>query len=126
VLFRRFKDPAILSPQFEPLYDRLRFMDDLAFESTDLESLRARALELIAFVGALKMGDFYSNQLRELLAPVSHARMITLDMPQSKLDQWRREEHIEYLEKLTCGHDDSLRLCAELLRYQDWLPAQGV
>jgi len=126
VLFRRFKDPAILSPQFEPLYDRLRFMDDLAVESTDLETLRGRASELIAFVAALHMGDFYSGRLGELISPIDHLLFLTTDTPQSELDQRHREHHVEYVEKIGAGRNEVLRLCAELLRYQDWLPADGI
>jgi len=125
VLFRRFKDPAILSPQFEPLYRRLRFMYDLAAESTDLDTLRGRASELIAFVAALHMGDFYAARLGRLIAPIDHAQVFTADT-QPELDQRHRERHVEYVEKLGAGHEEVLRLCVELLRYQEWLPAKSI
>jgi hypothetical protein len=126
VLFRRFKDPAILSPQFEPLYHRLCFLNDLDSEATDLETLRRNARELIDFVGALRMGEFYSKRLLKLLGRINHTRAISLDEPQSTFDRWHREEHAEYLAKLAAGRDEALQLCTELLRYQDWLPGDGI
>jgi hypothetical protein len=120
VLFRRFKDPAILSPQFEPLYCRLGFLDELNVETTELDLLENSASELIDFVSALHMGGFYSERLRELLGPVAHVTVVTSATTDAEIRQWRREHHLEYIDRLAAGRDEALRLCTELLRYQEW------
>ena len=58
-LFRQFKDPAILSPQFHPLYLRLGFVDSINLSDEPVESLEKQANELIDFIRALNMGSFY-------------------------------------------------------------------
>jgi hypothetical protein len=56
-LFRRYKDPIILSPQFHPLFRRFAYL--LELDSTaDYDQLVAAGVELIAFINALKMGGF--------------------------------------------------------------------
>ena len=72
-LFRRYKDPAILSPQFEPLFRRLLFLDDVgrppsksAGALAAVYELEERANELSAFVRALGMGEFYGEQIATL------------------------------------------------------------
>lgn len=126
MLFRQYKDPAILSPQFEPLYARLRFLDDLSVASTDLDMLTSQAEELMEFVGALRMGDFYSVQIGRLIEPISHPFVITDKTTDAELARWSREHHEEYVDKLHEGRDGVLRLCVELLRYQDWLPGDDL
>jgi len=124
-LFRRFKDPAILSPRFEPLYCRLGFLDQLDPKATELESLENSACELIDFVSALHMGEFYSQRLRDLLGPIDHVTFVTSSTTDVEIDQWHSEHHVEYIEKLAAGRDEALRLCTELLRYQEWT-ARGI
>ena len=125
-LFRRFKDPAILSPQFEPLYRRLAFLDDLSAEWTDFDALEAQAEELVDFLRVLRMGDFYSVRIGELLAPPDPYPFVSADVSHAELDQRHRERHALYLEQLRAGREDVLSLSVELLRYQDWLPANGI
>ncbi len=126
-LFRRFKDPAILWPQFEPLFARLSFLDDLKEATTELEGLRRQSEELVAFVRALEMGDFYSDRIRPLVSPPAHAHVWSFDTPASEFERVRIKEHREYLTQLSSNTDEVLRLATELLRYQAWTePASGI
>ena len=61
-LFRAHKDPIILTPQFAPLFRRIRFLENVS-DSQDVSELQASAGELCRFVSALNMGKFYSEQL---------------------------------------------------------------
>lgn len=56
-LFRRYKDPKILHPGFEPLFRRLSFLD-VVDNNSPTDIIAARSDELTAFVGALQMGEF--------------------------------------------------------------------
>lgn len=70
-LFRRYKDPVILGPQFDPLFQRLRFLDgERDDESAD--GLQTKGEELTAFVKVLQMGEFYSGQMSKLLRRFNH------------------------------------------------------
>lgn len=60
-LFRRYKDPFILAPQFTPLFRRMQFLLD---GQPDKETESAgKALDLFDFVNALRMGDYYAKTL---------------------------------------------------------------
>ena len=67
VLFRCFKDPAILSPQFHPLYLRLGFPGTIDPSNASVENIEKQANELVGFVRALNMGSFYAQQLEGYL-----------------------------------------------------------
>jgi len=52
LLFRRFKDPVILRPQFHPLYLRLKFLDSVELNDSPGNKLEERVKELVEFVQA--------------------------------------------------------------------------
>lgn len=120
LLFRRFKDPAILSPQFEPLYARLQFLNEPEVRTAETKTLESRAAELIDFVGALEMGDFYAKRLKKLIGRINHVHAWSPSTPDSEFERWAREEHAQYVKKLVGGREDANRLAVELLRYQPW------
>lgn len=119
-LFRRFKDPVILSAQFEPLFARLRFLDAADDDVADIKTLESSATELVDFVAALEMGQFYSKRLTELIGPDSHARFWTAGTPQSEFERWDREDLAKSVGKLTENRETVYELVVELLRYQAW------
>jgi len=118
-LFRRYKDPIILSSQFNPLYKRFMYFYNI---KDDVSSgvLDNQAKELISFVGALKMGDFYGKQLEGLIVSPARGFVISFGEPNlvyaGKMEEHRRE-HIDKLRR-NVGAAESLLI--ELLRYQDW------
>src|SRR5262249_54052945 len=56
-LFRKYKDPTILKPQFHPLFTRLQFLDNIDSIPTT-HDLSRKAEELVLFVAVLEMGRF--------------------------------------------------------------------
>jgi hypothetical protein len=116
-LFRRYKDPIILSAQFHPLFRRLRYLLNLDL-SASLQSLTEAGIELIAFVNALKMGGFYHPRIADLVRN-SSAMFFPGESPverQQRLEQ-HREELLMLLEK---NREQVVDLIVEMLRYQDW------
>ncbi len=61
-LFRRYKDPTILSSQFEAIFKRTRFLEDIRI--ADFEQ---RVDELLNFIGALEMGHYYAKYVGSLI-----------------------------------------------------------
>lgn len=119
-LFRRFKDPAILSAQFEPLFARLRFLDVPDTDTVEINVLESSARELVDFVSVLEMGEFYSRRLSELIGPDPHPRFWTADTPRSEFERWDREDLAKYVAKLSDSRETAYGLVVELLRYQEW------
>lgn len=123
-LFRRFKDPVILSPQFRPLYQRFQFLFEIT-DTSDQEQLGAAAAELAAFVRALEMGDFYGSKIEALTKQIrltSGSASLYTGQPSPEtaralaaLPERNRRQLIE-------NREEVLKLCIELLRYQRWSP----
>lgn len=123
-LFRRFKDPAILSPQFRPLYQRLQFLFEIS-DNSDHNQLGAAAAELACFVGTLEMGNFYGPKVEGLTKQItlggwSGSFYTGEPSPETArtlaaLPERNRRRLIENREQV-------LQLCIELLRYQRWAP----
>ena len=118
-LFRRYKDPLILSPQFEPLFGRLEFLLDLDEANFNKKAAQEQAYELVQFVSELEMGSFYGEKMKQLFKkPIGHFR--NLYTPDHVLRQWAEEERKEYFDQLTLAVEQLLELAVELLRYQPW------
>ena len=115
-LFRKYKDPTILFPQFEPLFSRLRYL--FMFENLDVKALEENSKELVDFVSALKMGDFYSKRIHGLTTRVKKA--YTYSGIASSRDLIFNHEADEYKKKLEGNRDRIISLVVELLRYQEW------
>ncbi len=105
-LFRRYRDPMILHERFHPVWSRCRFLLDIGERSR--ENLKTAAEELFQFVGALKMGDFYANRLRDLFGPPPRPHVWSVDTPPETFDQWAREETTEYREILSKNREAGL------------------
>ena len=117
-LFRRYKDPVILSPQFHPLFLRLVYL--LQLESTsDFEALVASSVELVAFVNALTMGAFYHARLADLVV-YSGVSVWTLDEPEHAVRDRMERRAREFRDKLLVNRAQAIDLIVEMLRYQDW------
>lgn len=118
-LFRRYKDPVILSSQFHPLY--LRLLHLLALEAEpDLDHVRVSNIELIAFVNALKMGGFYHARIADLVTDSPQAWLLT--DPEHLWQAKRREQDAAHRKKLLDNRTEVIDLVIEMLRYQDWQP----
>jgi hypothetical protein len=118
-MFRIHKDPLILSPQFQPLFSRFLFLDSIGDDQEGSE-LAARVRELISFVSALEMGQFYSKQLESLLKPKSQVYVFGLSGEPIEDPSYLREHPQEYREQVRRARDSVHSLVIELLRYQKW------
>jgi hypothetical protein len=129
-LFRIYKDPTILSPQFEALFERMGFLD-VVKATFDPEAVERCARELVQFVRQLEMGEFYGAKLGELLGRPAMCVVVSSRDP---VDERRDRENetrwsAEYLQQVINGRPMVEKLVVELLRFQSWrdddVPAEG-
>jgi hypothetical protein len=143
-LFRRYKDPYILCPQFTPIFRRLRFLDSIDDSDSDLEELGRKAQELgrrandlIRFTASLEMGTYFSDEIAQLIhwedpgAP-SSARYVAAapgglsPTDPEKIRAFRRNQNQTYLRELDAAREKVYDLAIESLRFQRWpLPGSG-
>ena len=119
-IFRQYKDPAILTPQFHTLFVRLKFLDHIP-ETQRREDLQAQTQELSDFVAELQMGAFYSKRIAQLTKPKYYMH-IAVGAP-GELEQSQiamKREAAEYREDLRKARDQVVKLIVELLRFQPW------
>ena len=119
-IFRQYKDPAILTPQFHTLFVRLKFLDHIP-ETQRREDLQAQTQELSDFVAELQMGAFYSKHIAQLTKPKYYMH-IAVGAP-GELEQSQiamKREAAEYREDLRKARDQVVKLIVELLRFQPW------
>jgi len=120
-LFRKYKDPNILKPQFHPIYERAIFLNEIEINDSSVTEIENRAKELIDFVASLEMGDFYSKRLSELIGPLKRAFSFSIGGgPDHLYDRQRSRVNYDYREKISLKKEDTHRLLVELLRYQNW------
>ncbi|WP_312835602.1 HNH endonuclease signature motif containing protein [Comamonas sp.] len=123
-LFRKYKDPAILKPQFHPIYLRQCFLNSITQGEELVTELENSAKELIEFIEALEMGEFYGKRLTELIGPLRRAFVMSLGPgPDHHYERQRRSAHSDYREKLLENRAHVQSLLVELLRYQNWAHA---
>ena len=121
LLFRRFKDPAILSPQFHPLYIRFEFLGSIDLSDAPVENIEEQANELVTFVQSLNMGSFYAQQLERYLGRPNRAYMRNLGMDYDpEYERQVNENNRKYRQQLIEARDVVTALIIELLRYQEW------
>lgn len=121
-LFRRYKDPAILLPQFQPIFARFVFLLSLS-DSSDPWALEANSKELVEFISAFEMGEFYAKRIDALLkmSPVLGFIALNSLLPYEDDPQYQKGV-AAYRQQLAGAKDQVIALCVELLRYQRWEP----
>jgi hypothetical protein len=123
-IFRKFKDPAVLKPQFHPIYLRQTFLDTIDPGDSTVGEIELLAKELIEFIQALEMGEFYGKRLKELVGPLQGVFIISLNAgPDPHYEKQRRHANQNYREKLISNREPTKALLVELLRYQSWANA---
>jgi hypothetical protein len=138
-LFRTYKDPAILKPQFQAIFDRISFLyvlDDLHTQAR----LREDMDDLLAFIRGMEMGAYYAPRIGKLLVAqpytVSDASLLidfTVNeaLPQEEkeralLERRKKEQAQEKIwaesqrDTFVFVKDEILRLIVESLRFQKW------
>lgn len=120
-LFRRHKDPAVLKPQFHPIYARQQFLESVEPGCEPTKALEAKAKELSEFVEVLEMGSFYAKRLIELIGPLRRGFIQHLDEGHDyEYERQMREANREYRDKLIANQEAVRNLLVEQLRYQNW------
>jgi hypothetical protein len=113
-LFRVYKDPTILTPQFVPLYQRLTFLDADPEAGQDPHAYvcacYSAAEELVAFIQALEGGQFYAQKIGKSLRNGHY--LLTPFNPESIQK--------DILRMRNSTRSDVYRMVMELLRYQPW------
>ncbi len=120
-LFRQYRDPSILKPQFQSLFLRLQFLDNIR-EDADCQELEAASGELCDFIGNLEMGNFYSKSIREITEQPAHGFSIRMGntVADNRYRLHRKEAEAEYREQLRKVRNRVFELAVELLRFQNW------
>lgn len=121
-LFRKFKDPAILKPQFDPIFVRQSFLSYVEEGEESIDVLEQKAKELIAFIAAFEMGTFYSKKLNELLSVERWPSVFIAGDRRSELlwEESRKKENMGYRKKLIANKSEIQTLLVELFRFQSW------
>lgn len=112
-LFRKYKDPTILSSEFHPLYERFIFLYDL--ENYRYNELMDKVKELVNFISVLKLGEFYHREIEKL---IKFNEIVALSWDGDRED---KEYKIRFKNKLRDNKEKVTDLVIELLRYQNWL-----
>ncbi len=117
-LFRKYKDPAILNPQFHPIFLRLQFLD-VDDSDDNLEELENKAIELCEFILTFEKGAFYARVIGSLIIP--NDRIVFHEgYPRYKTEQERETRTKEYGKYLKSVSEQVHSLVVELLRFQPW------
>lgn len=120
-LFRSYKDPSILKPQFHPIYIRQLFLADVEAGDAEIDDLERQAIELIEFIESLEMGKFYSKRLTELIGPLPRTLVFPFGADvHPAIKQQIKEGRRSYRQKLLAGRETARNLLVEQLRYQPW------
>jgi hypothetical protein len=130
ILFRKYKDPAILKPQFDPLYKRQIFLSEVEINDEPTNSLEQQAHELTYFISFLDMGKFYEEKISQLMRPVGvglvggkSVRILTGEPDpeyEKEYKNQKRKSYRKYRQKLVDNKAEIQSLIVELLRYQAW------
>ncbi len=119
-LFRKFKDPAILKTQFHPLFKRIKYLHEVK-DDCDSNELKQKSNELIEFIAALEMGDFYSKQIANLIKEPSRCYVRSLSGgPDPEFERQLEKNRKEYVTQLQNAYESVNELIVELLHYQKW------
>lgn len=118
-LFRKYKDPIILSPQFHPLFKRFRYLY-AGINNSHSDILEEFSKELIGFVKSLNMGEFYGTQLNDLLSSPPRGFITFIGDPDENRKRGVEEHRKEHIDKLIKNTIEAEALIVELIRYQGW------
>ena len=113
-LFRTYRDPQILSPQFEPIFNRMNFLL-IEINAKSFEAIASQAADLTKFVSHLNLGEYYQARLRDLLdwsAPAGFTMGNRADVYAQHLEK--------YLERVSQNKAQVIELIVEQLRFQFW------
>lgn len=112
-LFRKYKDPAILTPQFYPLFKRMQFLKEKPNNGLEIGIIEQRSNDLLGFVETLNMGRYYAAKLGSILQfPI----WIPTTRHAVDSNRYRRE----FVDTFPTISPTIEALVVEMLRYQGW------
>ncbi len=117
-LFRIYKDPTILKPQFHPIFTRLQFLESKEGELT-LEELEEKAIELVEFIFTMEKGEFYGTIIGRIIIP-QDLIVRNASVPRFKNDAQKKQRAAEYFLDLQQIREKIYSLIVEALRFQPW------
>jgi hypothetical protein len=117
-LFRIYKDPTILKPQFQPIFTRLQFFESAQGEF-DLEELEQKAIELVEFIFTMEKGEFYGTIIGRAIIP-QDLIIQNVSVPRFKNDAHKSQRTIEYYQNLQKVKGQVYSWVIESLRFQSW------
>jgi hypothetical protein len=111
-LFRKYKDPAVLLPQFRPVYERMRYLYEYKnLSGSDIEKAQQ---ELAKFVEYLDMGPYYASRLVQV-NPLHYRNDHIQDVLLANQDRTSKLQS-----RVVQNWEEVERLIIEMLRYQSW------
>ena len=122
-LFRAHKDPAILRPQFHPIFVRQRFLEAVEPRAESTDHLSRQAQELVELVSEMEMGTFYAKRLTELLGSANPVAIMAFGQNDAAIDRQFVKLYTDHRDRLRANKDAVQALLVEMLRYQPWANA---
>jgi hypothetical protein len=121
-LFRKYKDPLILSSQFGPVFRRMTILFD-----TMPDNYKTLVDELIRFIEALEMGSFYGSELTRLIGYKPSGMIQTGNSEAARRSQeaFVNSKSI-HKTRVSEAREVVTTLLIEQLRYQNWPLPQKV
>jgi hypothetical protein len=118
--FRRYKHRNIMKPQFNPIFARMAFLNEIAEASNHV--LATKANELTDFVQNFEKGPFYAPKLQELLKPpLGPIAAFPMGLDEElRYETRRREDDKRYREQLQQSRESVEQLIVEMLEFQVW------
>jgi hypothetical protein len=117
-LFRIYKDPVILKPQFHPIYTRMQFLESQEGEF-EIEELEQKAIELAEFILTLEKGKFYGAHIGRAIIPQGLIIRNTT-VARFKNDAHKVQRAAEYFQLLQNEKEQVYAWIVEALRFQPW------
>jgi len=121
-LFRKFKDPFILVPQFQPVFQRIYSLYS-GLGSCPRSAIFSYVEDLVGFIKELEMGNYYAQQIRTFLMPPSGVSPAFSQKDPASLmnyQRWADEQDRAYGMLVESMREDVERLVVEILRFQRW------
>ncbi len=124
-LFRRWKVPGMLSPQFQSLWARVEPLYD---QDSNFRDMRDSLGDLIDFCKTLSQGEYFASQVGRLIpSRIGFGYLSLSPEPEHVLRarereeaQRRAKEDAEDRETLLGNREEVERLIAELVQFQGW------
>jgi hypothetical protein len=116
-IFRTHKNPLILSPQFGPIFKRMRFLFSvIAQTGVTFDEARFAADQLVLFIAELEMGNYYARAVGDhILYRDDHHEVSGMFSNYTPA-----ELESDYMERLRQNAGGAIDLIVECLRYQKW------